>query len=316
MPVHKLTFRCLLISPSDVQPERDAIEAAVLGWNAHVGAGLEAAVEVVRWESHARPDMSGPPQDVINRQLVDACDFGIAIFWARLGSPTTKHPSGSAEEVEQLLARGSNVMVYFSSAPIPQERLRDDQFDKLQELRRSYVQRGLLATYDTIEGLTQKVILHVTSLVAGLLTKARAGSQPIPSTGTLTAPKPDIRVSVQGVFAGQVDMGAFLAVEIQNHSPADFFFSSLMFALSNGNRLFIAKDVVRGDHIMPRKLSPGDGFTVLIDPNDIKETLAGATLVNAIVKDKIDRLYVSDPEATERALLEWAANARVAQRRR
>jgi hypothetical protein len=48
------------------------------------------------------------------------------------------------------------------------------QFDKLQELRRGHQERSVLATYDRIGGLTQKVILHVTSLVAGLLTKARA----------------------------------------------------------------------------------------------------------------------------------------------
>jgi hypothetical protein len=154
MPTSRLIYRCLLISPSDVEYERDAIEAAFTKWNAHVGEGLDARVEVVRWESHARPDMSGAPQEVLNKQLVDSCDFGVAVFWSRLGSPTKVHPSGSVEEIERLLERQARVMVYFCSRDIPQERLRDDQFARLAGCKKRYQQRGLLAQYSSVEQLT------------------------------------------------------------------------------------------------------------------------------------------------------------------
>jgi hypothetical protein len=311
MPVQKLTYRCLLISPSDVEKERDAIESVANHWNAQIGRGLEAAVEMVRWESHARPDMSGPPQDVINRQMVDDCDFGIAVFWSRLGSPTAKHPSGSVEEIERLIAKGANVMVYFSSAAVPQERLRDDQFSKLQEIRKNYQERGLLATYESVEALKTKVTLHLTSLVSSLLTKARAGNQPIPSTGTLTAPKPDIRLRIRAVLVGPRagQMGAFVSVDVQNHSPMTFYFQSLSFAVSDGSGLMVTKDAYTGDLAMARPIQPGDSLTILVDPQDLSKHLGpGVTLTNVSVTDKIGRLFLGDVFELRDAVTQWQTN--------
>src|SRR5438045_1658210 len=99
MPQQIIEYRCLLISPGDVAEERDALTKLVNDWNAQIGCGLGVRVELVRWESHATPDMSGPPQEVINTQLLGDCDLGIAVFWSRLGTPTSTHPSGSVEEV-------------------------------------------------------------------------------------------------------------------------------------------------------------------------------------------------------------------------
>src|SRR5262245_56094076 len=99
MPKTVLEFRCLLISPGDVTLERDAVSDAVTRWNAQVGEALGARVHVVRWETHGVPDASAPAQEVLNRQIVDDCDIGIAVFWARLGTPTGEHQSGSIEEI-------------------------------------------------------------------------------------------------------------------------------------------------------------------------------------------------------------------------
>ena len=113
-----IEYRCLMISPSDVEAERNAVSQVIELWNAQVGSALDARIHLFRWETHAVPDASGPPQQVLNRQIVDECDFGIAIFWARLGSPTTTHLSGSIEEIDRLRERGARVLVYFSTAAI------------------------------------------------------------------------------------------------------------------------------------------------------------------------------------------------------
>ena len=168
-----IEYRCLLISPSDVDEEREAVSAMIDHWNALVGKGLDVRVHLVRWETHGVPDVSAPPQDVLNRDMVDECDFGIAIFWTRLGSPTTTHVSGSIEEIERLRQRGARVLVYMSSAPVPQERLRDDQYHRLSEFREQLSKEGLLGTYRDVADLQEKILVHTTDVIIGLLQKDR-----------------------------------------------------------------------------------------------------------------------------------------------
>lgn len=301
MPHQTTTFKLLLISPADVQEERQAVVDAVERWNATTGINLSAHVVTTRWE-FARPDMGAPAQDVINKQLVDGADFGIAVFWARLGSPTQEHSSGSAEEVERLLAKGANVMVYFSTRPVPHELLKDDQYGKLQELRSQYEKRGLLASFPNADKLAEMVSLHLTSLVSGLLTKERAANQPIPSVGSMTAPKPDVRVSVSAGYVGRDEMVPRLIVEVQNHSPVDFFFSSLRFSLESGKQLFVAREAAYGLPLVPEKIESGNGKSIVIDLLEMLAGASGERVVGAYVVDKIDRRYFADPEQTQTAI--------------
>jgi len=308
MPSHVLTFECLLISPGDVEEERNAIEETVGAWNGHVGRGLNARVEIRRWESHARPAMGQPPQDTLNAQLVDGCDFGLAVFWSRLGSPTANHPSGSAEEVERILANGGDVMVYFSEKPIPQAALRDDQFQRLQKLKDEYAKRGLYSTFDSTAKLRELVALHLTSLVSGRLTQVRAEGQPIPSTGTLTAPKPDVRVSVAAGVAGWGDETVpIVTVRIENHSPVDFFFAGVSFTLKGTeSRLAVFRDALHGTPIMPMKIAPGDAHSVHFDPSEDHGQFNAADIVNVYATDKIGRNYVAPPGEMASALKGFA----------
>lgn len=302
MPHQTTTFKLLLISPGDVQEERQAVVGAVERWNATTGLNLRAHVVTTRWE-FARPDMSAPAQQVINQQLVDDADLGVAIFWARLGSPTESHPSGSSEEVERLLAKGANVMVYFSSKAVPQELLGDDQYAKLRKLREEYEKRGLLASFPNADKLAEMVSLHLTSLVSSLLTKERAANQPIPSVGSMTAPKPDVRVIVSSAYVGQDHMVPRLVVEVQNHSPIDFFFSSFRFSQASGKQLMIARDAVYGLPVMPEKIQPGNGKSIVIDLAEMPKGFEEDPITGAFVVDKIDRRYFADPQQTVAAIV-------------
>ena len=162
MPKQVIEYRCLLISPGDVTEERDELTKLINNWNAQIGSGLGARLELVRWESHATPDMADKAQNVINKQLLEECDLGIAVFWYRLGTATENYPSGSVEEIYRLLQQKSRVMVYFCNRPIPQEALRNDQFAKLQDIRRKFEDEGLLATYSDSANLREQVQLHLT----------------------------------------------------------------------------------------------------------------------------------------------------------
>ncbi|MFN0206090.1 MAG: DUF4062 domain-containing protein, partial [Planctomycetota bacterium] len=76
------------MSPSDCAEARDAIREAVGNVNNRVLSGLKSYVEIVGLETHVTPDASAPAQTIINKSIVDSSDFGIAVFWSRVGTPT------------------------------------------------------------------------------------------------------------------------------------------------------------------------------------------------------------------------------------
>lgn len=176
MPRSLLHFRLLIISPSDVEVERRALTDAVIEWNAHAGRTLGVSIDPVRWESHSRPALGARPQQIINNQIVDDCDFGIAVFWSRLGTPTGGHASGSAEEIERLLTADKDVMVYLKAKAIPQDSLGDDQFLRLQKFKSELSDRGVFREFDDATELTRYATLHLTSLVSKILISREPGA--------------------------------------------------------------------------------------------------------------------------------------------
>lgn len=306
MPTRQTVFRCLIISPGDVTAARDTLEAVIGEWNAHVGATLGARIEAVRWETHAAPEMGDRPQAIINKQLVDTCDLGIAIFWSRVGTPTGTHDSGSVEEIERLLSRNAPVSVYFCEADVPQSTMRDDQFARLQAVRERYQSMGLLGTYTDTERLARSFQLHLTRRVAQLLQRDEAAAEArVQSAGN--APRPDIRVKVARVFlfafAPRRSTEPHVQVRIENHSAADFFFQSLFFQLSNGGSLWPHSDAV-GNLNRPCMIRPGDSITFAVEAAKLlaQASEVNAQITHALVRDKIAREYLSPDGDMERAL--------------
>jgi hypothetical protein len=304
MPKQTIEYRCLLISPSDVLEERDALTDLVNRWNAQVGGGLNARVELVRWEMHATPDMADTAQNVINTKLVDECDLGIAVFWSRLGTPTATHPSGSVEEIYRLIQRGSRVMVYFNSRPIAQDALRGDQYDKLQKIRTRFEQSGLLATYSDVANLREQVNLHLTNVITELLAKDRGATTFIPGSGTMTAPTPDVRVTVRAGVAVLPLRGTLypLIITVQNHSPITVFLGNPFFEMRNGESLIIPRDYLTEEWMPSRELRSGESFALHVNPDDIREYDLTKGLVCAAVNDAIDRVYRSSEAELRNAI--------------
>ena len=297
MPKSVLEYRCLLISPSDVQQEREALVDVVNHWNAQIGDALEARLELVRWESHSIPDMSGAPQEKINEQLLESCDFAIAIFWYRVGTPTQEYESGSIEEIHRIRESGKRVLVYFSTQPIPQDALEDDQFARLQKIKRDFQREGLLGSFNDIAHLKQQVLLHVTSVVSGMISQDRPEVSQFDQTQTSDLKKPDIRVKVfSGFTVGYYDSPKNkVMVEIQNHSPMTVFLGNVLIKLKDGQNLFSPRDAITGEHQRRRELRPGEKFSFTIDPEEVKEAVDLDNIEYVFVKDDIERIYKSSP---------------------
>jgi hypothetical protein len=293
-------LRCLLISPSDVAAERDAVAEVVTSWNAQIGRALGARVELVRWETHSTPDLSAPPQQVLNEQLLEGCDFAIAIFWSRIGTPTAEYASGSDEEIRRLLGAGVRVLIYFSRSPIPQGALRTDQYARLQKLRDELEPLGLLGFYESVPHLREQVQLHITSVASDLLGAAINTPGPSALQHVLTASLPDLRVSSSAGFAAFRGLPPqdTLSINVANHSPVPVYIAAIQVELDDGSNLFPRIDSVTNELNGRRTLQPGDGFDFHLVPDDVLSVITDPALMKrAMVRDAIGRVYYSDEDS-------------------
>ena len=304
MPSRIIEYRCILISPSDVALERDRLSQMIERWNAHIGKALDTRVSLVKWESNAVPDSERPPQASLNAQVVDDSDFGIAVFWSRIGTLTDAADSGSVEEVRRLSERGARVLVYFGTAAVPQSALVDDQFKRLQKFKEDFRKRAFVSTYEDPNDLIEQVQLHLTSLVAELLQKDRG--QPIPASdvpGVLTAPRPDVRVRVYMslVLPGN-ETKKMLHVAVQNHSPVVVFMSSVTLQRDDGSSLYAPRDAATGMPQYRRELQPGEGYAFFFSPDMITDKVEPSRIVCAVATDDIGRVYRTEEDETRKAI--------------
>ena len=298
VPRTVIEYKCLLISPGDVQDERAALTDTVAQWNAQIGNALGAKVELVKWETHSAPEMSGEPQTVLNQQIVDHCDFGVAVFWYRLGTPTNNYASGSIEEINRIGESGKRLLVYFCSRAIPQDALTTDQYQKLQETKKELQQKGLLGTYSDTSNLQQQFQLHLTKVITDLLAKDRTEISQFQNLQPTTLSKPDVRVKVNGAFVtGYEGVEDIVSVDVQNHSPMTVFLGNVVLRLKGGNVLFPAADAVTKEFQRRRELMPGQKFSFHISPKVIFEHTDINNILCAAVSDDIERTYESDGEA-------------------
>lgn len=175
----------LIASPGDTAVARDVVEQAILSWNRDRSHADRVILLPVRWEADAVPEMGSDGQSVINRQLVDRADIVVALFHSRLGAPTERAESGTAEEINRAVARGIPVHVYFAEMPYPYG-VDPDELKRLQAFRAAIQERGLLGRYASAEDLTAKVRTALEYDVAGLVvspsaTGAEAGRRQGPS---------------------------------------------------------------------------------------------------------------------------------------
>lgn len=162
MPSNALVLRVLIASPSDLPDARDAVEQAVLAWNAEHGRKESVFIQTWRWETSAVPILGGHPQQLINAQGVDDSDIVFALFNARLGSPTPDAVSGTVEEVDRALRMGKPVHLFFSTGQLPND-VDTDQLNALRAFKKQMQDRGLLGEFgdlNQLRGHVRRAITH------------------------------------------------------------------------------------------------------------------------------------------------------------
>jgi len=120
------------------------------------------------------PEYGGRPQGVLNRQFVDDADICIAVFWARLGSPSGVAASGTIEEMDRMRGQSKPVLPYFSERPLSPRLIDPDQLRRVQEFRRAQESDGIFSVFETVEQLKSMVLAHLTGIVRRLSADAPA----------------------------------------------------------------------------------------------------------------------------------------------
>lgn len=172
----------LIASPGDTADARDVVERTIMSWNRDRARGERVVLLAVRWEVDAVPELGGDGQSVINRQLVDDCDVVVALFYARLGAPTSRASSGTVEEIERARRRGLPVHVYFSEMPLPRG-VDPHELNRLNEYRNDLQSQGLLGSYASLDDLSAKVRSALEHDVRQIVAVA-----PVTTEGTTTGP--------------------------------------------------------------------------------------------------------------------------------
>jgi hypothetical protein len=156
MSFNATVYNVMIASPSDVPEERKAVREVLYEWNAVHSDERKQVLLPVGWETHSAPDMKGPPQTIINEQVLIQCDLLVGIFWTRIGTATAEYASGAVEEIQRHIAAGKPAMLYFSEAPVKPELSIGKQFKQLQKFK-SYCQpKGLYEGFSSIEEFKNK----------------------------------------------------------------------------------------------------------------------------------------------------------------
>lgn len=97
MPKSRTNYRLFISAPSDVSAEVEVVKQTVTDVNILVKS-LDVEFETFHWVDDVTPGATDRAQDRINAQA-EGYDIIVAIFGARLGTPTGDHESGTTEEI-------------------------------------------------------------------------------------------------------------------------------------------------------------------------------------------------------------------------
>ncbi len=168
MPRLSTVYDVLIASPSDVGTERQEALKVIAKWNAVYSQKEGVILNPILWETHSWPKFGDRPQAILNEQMVNGCDILIGFFWTRIGTPTGLEESGTVEEIKKFSKAKKQISLYFSMCPINPDSINNEQYEKLKKFKQECKELGLVAEYDSIEDLKDKLSNGITRIVDDL----------------------------------------------------------------------------------------------------------------------------------------------------
>lgn len=161
-PEKKKEINVMLSCPSDAFEEcYSSVKEAIDAFNIHSDNTNHIHLKLIHWSTDSYPESGNHPQTILNRQLTDSAEMGIAIFWKRFGTPTQSYGSGTEEEISLLTAANKQVFLYFYSKPVSPLDISSDediqQLRKINEYKNNY--KGLYSCNSSnLESLKRNIV--------------------------------------------------------------------------------------------------------------------------------------------------------------
>lgn len=162
-------YNIFIASPGDVAWARTQIRKSLYLWNEVNTKHRNAILFPLAWETSSAPNMGTPAQTIINETLLSEADLLVGVFWTRLGTPTADFESGTVEEIERHIKAGKPTLLYFSEQPVALGSVDRDEYERLQDFKKSCQSRGLYHQFDDqiqfAEALNRHLGIHINTLL-------------------------------------------------------------------------------------------------------------------------------------------------------
>lgn len=144
-------YNVMIVSPSDISEEREIAKDVFYRWNELNSRFHKIVFSVLGYDINAHADSGTHPQESLNHQLLKQADLIIAIFWTKLGTPTTEYSSGSVEEITKHIQEGKKVHIYFSNKIIDPRKVDAEQYKNLQNYKNEIRGKAFYKEFSTEE---------------------------------------------------------------------------------------------------------------------------------------------------------------------
>ena len=183
MPNNIIVYDLLISCPSDVAEYVDMLEKEVLHFNNFFGRSNNIIVRTRHWSKDSYSEFGNPPQELLNKQIVDSSDLALGVFWTRFGTPTENYGSGTEEEIERMLAMGKQVFLYFLDKPVCPSQINQEQYKKIQTFMNKHKNEGIFFSVPDEKTLANKfrenLELYFDSIIRGAEFKKNSGKKEI-----------------------------------------------------------------------------------------------------------------------------------------
>ena len=166
-------IKILIAVPSDVTEERMIVANEIEKWNIDNSDIHRIVCEAVLWDTHSQTTIGERPQEIINWQIVDRCDFAIAVFHSRIGTNTSLTLRDTVEEVRRMIDQGKQVLCWFSEMPLPPD-VDVEQLVQLKDFRNELQSKAICDTYKDLNDFREKVAYQLAQYMSILTRRAAA----------------------------------------------------------------------------------------------------------------------------------------------